>query len=71
MSMERSRVLGRRDMCWPHTHIGNNTTQNERFGVYEIFERKKYNDNISKMGKYEVCVPKLRIWVQGLLLLIR
>lgn len=28
-----------------------------------VFERKKCHVNISKMGKYEVCIPKSRILV--------
>lgn len=32
--------------------------QNERFGVHGIPERKERNDHLSKMGKYEICVPK-------------
>ena len=40
-------------------------TQNERFGIHGISEREKCNDNISKMGKHEICIPKPRILVQG------
>ena len=32
-----------------------------------IFEREERDDNISKMGKYEIRIPKPRILVQGIL----
>ena len=51
-----------------YTHTSEYPAQNERFGIYGIFERKKCAANISKMGKHEVCIPKSRILVQGILL---
>ena len=50
-----------------YTYSCINPAQNERFGIHGISERKKCNDNISKMGKYEICIPKPRILVQGIL----
>ena len=41
--------------------------QNERFGIYGISEKKECDDHISKMGKYEIRIPKPRILVQGIL----
>ena len=65
--MERRRNTGRRNMSGPYTYSRNHTAQNERFGIYRGSERKECDDNISKMEKYEVCVPKSRVLVQGLL----
>ena len=42
-------------------------TQNERFGIYGVSERKECNNHISEMGKYEICIPKSRILVQRIL----
>ena len=50
-----------------YTHTGQYPAQNERFGVYGIFERKERDVDISEMGKYEVRLPKPRILVQGIL----
>ncbi len=50
-----------------HTHTGQYPAQNERFGIYGIFEREERNVDISEMGQYEVCLPKPRILVQGIL----
>ncbi len=50
-------------MSRPYSYAGEYPAQNERFGIYGIFERKKCIDDISEMGKYEVCIPKLRILV--------
>ena len=41
--------------------------QNERFGIHGIFEREERDDHISKMGEYEIRIPKPRILVQGIL----
>ena len=46
-----------------YTYAGEYTTQNERFGIYGIFEREEQPDDIPKMGKHEVCIPKPRILV--------
>lgn len=54
-------------MSVPYTYSRNHTAQNERFGVYGGSERKECDDNISKMKKYEVCVPEIASLVQGLL----
>ena len=56
------------EVCPDHVHIFCiDPAQNERFGVHGIPERKERNDHLSKMGKYEICVPKPRILVQGIL----
>ena len=54
-------------MSGSYKYAGKHTTQNERFGIYGISERKEQFDNIPKMGEYEVCVPKPRILMQGIL----
>ena len=46
-----------------HTYVGEYTAQNERFGIYGIFEKEEQSDDIPKMGEYEVCIPKSRILV--------
>ena len=48
-----------------YTHTGKYPAQNERFGIYGVFERKERNVDISEMGEYEVCVPKPRFWCKG------
>ena len=50
-------------MSGSHTYVGEYTAQNERFGIYGIFEREEQPDDIPKMGEYEVCIPKSRILV--------
>ena len=50
-----------------YTHTSKYPAQNERFGIYGIFERKERNVDILEMGEYEVCVPTSRILVQGIL----
>ena len=49
------------------TYDGKYPAQNERFGIHGIFEREERDDHISKMGKYEIRIPKPRILVQGIL----
>ena len=63
MSMEGSRYNRRGNMPGSYTYAGEYTTQNERFGIYGIFEREEQPDDIPKMGKHEVCIPKPRILV--------
>ena len=46
-----------------YTYVGKYPAQNERFGIYGIFKRKECIIDISKMGKYEICIPKPRILV--------
>ena len=45
------------------THAVGDTTKNERFRVYGIFEREKQFDDISKMGEYEIQISESRILV--------
>ena len=54
-------------MSGSHTYAGKYPAQNERSGIHGISEREEQPDDISKMGKYEVCIPKSRILVQGIL----
>ena len=63
MSMERRRNNRGRSMPRPYTYISEHPAQNERFGIYGIFERKECTVDISKMGKYEICIPKPRVLV--------
>ena len=63
MSLEGSRDNRRRSMPRPYTYAGKHPAQNERFGIYGIFERKKCIADISKIREYEVCIPKPRILV--------
>ena len=56
------------EVCPDHIpYAGEHPAQNERFGVYGISQRKKCIVDISEMGKYEICIPKPRILVQGIL----
>ena len=50
-------------MSGSHTYVSEYTAQNERFGIYGIFERKEQSNDIPKMGEYEICIPKPRILV--------
>ena len=63
MPMERSVDNRGRSMSRPYTYIGEHPAQNERFGIYGIFKRKKCTINISEVWKYEICIPKPRILV--------
>lgn len=47
----------------PYTYAGKYPAQNKHFRVYGIFKRKERTFNISKVGQYEVCIPKSRILV--------
>ncbi len=46
-----------------YTYVGKNPAQNERFGIYGISKRKKHIAHFSKVGEYEICLPKPRILV--------
>ena len=50
-------------MSRPYTYIGQYPAQNEHFGIYGLLKREKCIVNISKMGEYEICIPKSRILV--------
>ena len=50
-------------MSGSHTYVSEYTAQNERFGIYGIFEREEKSDDITKMEEYEICIPKPRILV--------
>ena len=45
-------------MSRPYTYVSTNPAQNERFGIYGISKGEKCITHFSKMGKYEVCIPK-------------
>ena len=65
--MERRGDSRRRGVRGSHTPVAEHPAQNERFGIYGIFKREKRPTDISEMGKHEVCIPKPRILVQGIL----
>ena len=54
-------------MSGSYTYSGEYPAQNERFGIYGIFEREKCIADISEMGEHEICIPKPRVLVQGIL----
>ena len=54
-------------MSGSYTYVGKYPAQNERLGIYGIVKRKKCIIDISEEGKYEICIPKPRILVQGIL----
>ena len=67
MPVERSRNYRGRSMPGSYTYAGEHPAENERFGIYGIFEGEECVAHISEMGEYEVCIPKPRILVQGIL----
>lgn len=58
MPMEGSGSDRRRDMSRPYPYVGKHTTQNERCGIYGIFERQEQSNDIPKVGQYEICIPQ-------------
>ena len=50
MPMEGCRNYRRRSMPGSHTYVSEHPAQNERFGVYGIFEREKLAYGILKVG---------------------
>ena len=50
-----------------YTYAGEHPAQNECFGIYGILERQKFSFNFSKVGQYEIRLPKPRVLVQGIL----
>ena len=54
-------------MSGSHTYAGQYPAQNERFGIYEVSQGKKCIVDIPEIWEYEVCIPKSRILVQGIL----
>jgi len=63
MSMEGSRNHRGRSMPKPYTYVSKYPAQNEHFGFYGLFEGKKFVDDFSKVGEYEIRIPKSRILV--------
>ncbi len=50
-------------MCRPYTYVGEYTTEDECIRIYGVSERKKFANDIPKVGQYEICIPKSRILV--------
>jgi len=50
-------------MSGSHTSTAVDPAENERFGLYGIFERQKFIADLPKVGEHEVCIPKSRILV--------
>ena len=46
-------------MSRPYTYVGRHTAQNERCGIYGIFERQEQSNDILKVGEYEIRIPQL------------
>ena len=56
-----------RSMPGSYTYVSEYPAQNERFGIYGVFEGKECIADFSEMGEHEICVPKPRVLVQGIL----
>ena len=67
MPVEGSRNSRRRSMSRPYTHAVKHLTPNQRFGIYGVSKREKCIINISEVVEYEICIPKPRILVHGIL----
>ena len=65
--MERRGNHKKRGVPGSCTYTSINPAQNERFGIHRIFEREERDDHISKMGKYEIRIPKPRILEQEIM----
>ena len=52
-----------RSMPGSYTYVSEYPAQNERFGIYGVFEGKECIADFSEMGEHEICVPKPRILV--------
>ena len=65
--MEGRRNNLRRNMPGSRTPACSDTAQNERFGIYGISEEKEQHDDIPKIWKHEVCIPKPLILAQKIL----
>ena len=57
----------RRNLSGPYPFTSEYPAQNERFGIHGIFKGKEQSHDISKIRKYEICIPKPRVLVQGIL----
>ena len=55
------------EICPDHVHLLLSTPQVQYIVVHGIPERQECNDDISKMGEYEICIPKPRILVYRIL----
>ena len=67
VSMERGRDYRGRSMPGSYTYAGEHPAQNERFGFYGISQRQERTSDLPKVGEYEICIPKPRVLVQGIL----
>ncbi len=50
--MERRRSNRRRNMSGPYTYVSKYPAQNERFGIYGIFEREEQFDDIPEIENF-------------------
>ena len=50
-------------MPGPDTYAGQHPAQHERFGIYGIPKGEECVTHLSKMGKYEIRIPKPRVLV--------
>ena len=67
MPVEGSRDNRRGSMPGSYTPAVKYPAQNERVRIYGIPEREKQSDDIKEIRKHEICIPKPRILVQGIL----
>ena len=65
--MERRGNHRRGGMSGPHTYAGKHTTKIQCIRIHGVLEREKQSDDIPEVGQHEICVPKPRILVQGIL----
>lgn len=63
MPVEGSGNYRRGGMSGSYTPACEHPAQNERFEIYGVSQRKECIADISKVGKYEVCISKPRILV--------
>lgn len=65
MSVEGSRDNRRRSMPRPYTYAGKHPAQNERFGIYGIFERKSALLIFQKYGNMKFAYRNREFWCKG------
>ena len=63
--MERGWDNRRRSLPGSYSFTSEYPAQNERFGVYGVFEGKEQFDDISEVREYEICIPKPGVWCKG------
>ena len=52
-------------MSGSHTYSCIDTPENERFGIYGIFDGEECNDNISEMGNMKFAYRNREFWSKG------